>query len=339
MPRQRLHGGTQMRLKEAIFLLDITGVCPQEVNEVIYGWGQYSDNINSLRPSSEKDKIDYLANLVVTSFAATGCAPLGKIEVVGHADKDFHGENFEKSVSNERALTVAAALSAAIIKLWKERESTLGHFKKGAIAFDPPPHGVGATQPDKDGANDRTKNRRVEVKLSPRGAPIPPPPPDPDTETAQRVSRCVELLGKRSMPGGPVQTQRVRCMFNKLKSNPNVNDRFVDGDLTIVQIRGKLVNGLQDINRNYGNLTAEEREVFWQRAKPVILNVPGFSQTASDDDVIREMDRLDRRILKAIGFIDAHLGINGIASDATKVILNDEISKLQGDPNSIYSCK
>ena len=51
------------------------------------------------------------------------------------------------------------------------------------------------------------------------------------------------------------------------------------------------------------------------------------------------MDQLDQRILKAIGFIDAHLGINGIASDATKVELNDEIEKLQNDPNSIYSCK
>jgi hypothetical protein len=52
----------------------------------------------------------------------------------------------------------------------------------------------------------------------------------------------------------------------------------------------------------------EEREVFWQQAKPVILNVPEFAQTASEDD-------------------------------ATKVILNNEIEKLQNDPNSIYSCK
>jgi hypothetical protein len=64
------------------------------------------------------------------------------------------------------------------------------------------------------------------------------------------------------MPSGSVQTQRVQCIFNKLKSNPSVNDRFVDGDLTLVRIRGKLVNGLQDINRDYGKLTEEEREVF-----------------------------------------------------------------------------
>jgi hypothetical protein len=34
-----------------------------------------------------------------------------------------------------------------------------------------------------------------------------------------------------------------------------------------------------------------------------------------------------------------HLGINGISSDATQVILNNEIEKLQNHPNSIYSCK
>jgi hypothetical protein len=141
------------------------------------------------------------------------------------------------------------------------------------------------------------------------------------------------------MPSGQVQTSRVKCIFEKLRNNPNVKDRFVDGDLTIVRIRGQFVNGLQDINRNYGSLTEEEREVFFQKAKDVVLSERDFGKEATDDDVIQAADELDRRILKAIGFIDAHLGINGTASDNTKVLLNDEITRLQSNPDSIYSCQ
>jgi len=140
------------------------------------------------------------------------------------------------------------------------------------------------------------------------------------------------------MPNGQVQTNRVKCIFEKLRNNPKVKDRFVDGDLKLVRIRGKLVNGLQEINRNYGFLTQEEREVFFEKAKAVVLSSPAFGKDATDDEVIKGADELDRRILKAKGFLDAHLGINGIASDNTKIVLNDEIAKLQDDPNSIYSC-
>jgi hypothetical protein len=322
-----------LTLRQALFTLQATDtVSGLPVTEVIRGWGQYSDVL----PPTEQSKIDQLAELIVTSFASPRSTPLGKITIVGHADHDFHGAAFEKKVSDERALTVAASLGIALKKAALARGITTF---AGAIAFDPPPHGVGATQPAKDAARDRTKNRRVEIELSPRGAPIPPPPPDPKTETTQRLDRSLDVINRRGMPSGPVQTSRVKCIFEKLRNNPNVKDRFVDGDLTLVRIRGQLVNGLQDINRNYGFLTEEEREVFFEKAKAVVLSVRDFGKDATDDDVIRAADGLDRRILKARGFIDAHLGINGIASDGTKVLLNDEITRLQGDPDSIYSCK
>lgn len=265
--------------------------------------------------------------------------PLGQITIIGHADKDFHGPEFEQKVSNERATSAAAALSTAIINAFKARG--IGHLARGAIAFIPSPHGVGATEPDPVNvprAKDRTLNRRVTIHISQRGAPVPPPPPDPDAETKKRIRRAIDVLNKRGMPS-PAQTERVKCIFNKLATNPNVKDRFVDGDLTIVRIRGQFVNGLQDINRNYGFLTAEEREVFFSNASPIILSDPRFAQTASEDDVVSGMNGLDLRIQKAIGFIDAHLGINGTASDNTKVVLNDEIARSQKDQNSIYSCQ
>jgi hypothetical protein len=70
------------------------------------------------------------------------------------------------------------------------------------------------------------------------------------------------------MPSGPVQTQRVRCIFTKLKDNPNVTDKFVDGDVTIVHIGLNWVDGLQDINRNYGHVTDDEFKQFFATARP-----------------------------------------------------------------------
>ncbi len=326
-----------LSLRSALFMQAIGAGCPNQVDELITGWGQYKDTV-ALLPKEERDKIAKIAELVVTSFTTVGCVPLGQITIIGHADKDFHGVEFEKKVSDDRATSVAAALGKAIVDLFKSRN--IKRIPNGAIAFDP--KGVGATVPDPVNVprvTDRAKNRRVEIRIRPRGTPVPPPPPDPKTETAARLGKAVEILKRRAMPGGRVQTDRVRCIFDKLKDNPNVNDRFVDGDLNIVRVRGQLVNGLQDINRNYGFLTAQDREVFFSNAKPIVLSFPGFATTASDDVVIRAIDALDRRILKAIGFLDAHLGINGIASDNTKVVLNNEITRLQGDANSIYSCQ
>ena len=322
-------------LRQAFQIRTQIGVCPQPVHEIISGWGQYSDTIKTL-PFDEREKIFKLADLVVTSFSTNSCPPLGKIGVVGHADRDFHGAEFEMKVSNERATTVAAALAIAIKDLWNSRG--MGVFPFGAIAFDPPPHGVGTSEPAEGSAKDRTRNRRVDVTHDFRGSPTPNKP-DPTENIQPRLARCLQILEKRGMPAGPVQTDRVKCIFRKLKNNLQVDDQFVDGDLTIVRINGQFVNGLQDINRNYGFLSQQDFEQFFSNAKPIITAVTDFSLTASEDSTINAMNGLDVRIQKAIGFIDAHLGINGIASDNTKVRLNDFVSTQQQNQNSIYSCQ
>jgi hypothetical protein len=120
--------------KQALFALDVTGVCPQPVTEIIHGWSQYSDSVEKL-PIQERSKIKVLAELVVASFT-TNCQPLGQIVVIGHADHDVHGPKFEKKVSDERALSVSASLGKAITETWIERG--MGDFSRGAVAFDPP---------------------------------------------------------------------------------------------------------------------------------------------------------------------------------------------------------
>jgi len=74
-----------LNLGSALFAQTVTGSLAGPVREVIRGWDRHSDVL----PPSEQGKIDDLADLVVTSFGSTNTgAPLGRIAVVGHADKD-----------------------------------------------------------------------------------------------------------------------------------------------------------------------------------------------------------------------------------------------------------
>jgi hypothetical protein len=150
-----------------------SGSCLPQFEKTIYGWGQYKDEV-PLLPPAERDKINELANLVVDSFFVPGCAPLGKISIVGHADRDSHGAALEKRVSDARALSVAAELDRAIRALWTSHGT--GPLK--SVTYDPSPQGAGATVPDPSNVpviTDRKRNRRVVVTLNP-SVPLPPPP-------------------------------------------------------------------------------------------------------------------------------------------------------------------
>lgn len=146
--------------------------CVSQVERTIYGWGQYKDEV-ALLPSAERDKVNELANLVVSSFMIPGCPPLGTITIVGHADTDSHGPALEKRVSDARALSVAAELDKTMRALLVSR----GITSPGPISYDLSPQGVGAADPDPSNVpvvKDRRRNRRVVVTLRPTVPPLLP---------------------------------------------------------------------------------------------------------------------------------------------------------------------
>jgi hypothetical protein len=106
--------------QQAVFMQHSLGVCSIPVTEVIRGWGQYGEKVSAL-PWSETDKIDRLADLIVSSFARPDCEPFRQVTIVGHADKDWHGASFEIDVSFERARAVRDVLTAQVRKLWADR--------------------------------------------------------------------------------------------------------------------------------------------------------------------------------------------------------------------------
>ncbi|MEO7999351.1 MAG: hypothetical protein ABI852_18010 [Gemmatimonadaceae bacterium] len=291
-------------------------------------------------PASEKLKIAQIADLVVTSFTMTGCSPLGLLVVVGHADHDAKGAAFEQQVSDERATSVSAALATAMIDLWKARK--LGVFPSGSIKFEK--SGIGAKQPDIlniPNVRDRTLNRRVEIKVRLRGAPIPPK----DTfET--RVARFLKLLTTNKVDPDPrgKRTERAKCILGKILL-PGILDVFVDGTASNQQVGPHRVPGnLCSFSGKYDPPAISDADFAkFLGTVNVVLKGPGFGPTKSDAEILRGLSGLILMINEGIIKVERYITVNssdfGYVGDKTR---GNRLSSIFADhlkdPNSIYSC-
>jgi 8-amino-7-oxononanoate synthase len=319
--------------------------CLMDVDEVIRGWGQYQTFLqtNSAQlPRQERDKITTLADLVVTSFAKPGCSPLGQITIVGHADHDARGPEFEKKISSERATSVAVALAKAIMDLWKVRR--MPPFQKGAVAFLPRPKGVGATRPDPFNVpvvKNRELNRRVEIGIRPRGAPVPPP----DTCEA-RVTRFLKLLGTRLVDPDPTgkRTVRARCILRKI-CRQGVLDLFVNGLASNETIGGRFIGEkLVSWTGNYDPPPLSRADFLkFLGTVSSILKGPGFAPRQSDDQILKGLSQLILMINEGIVGVERYITLNssdfGYTGDRTRgTRLSSIFADHLEDENSIYSC-
>jgi len=327
-------------LARALFM-QATGVCPAGVDEIIRGWGQYKDRVDLL-PGPEQNKIEQIAELIVTSFITEGCIPLGQIAIVGHADKDFHGPDFEKKVSVERATSVAATLASAIIAGFKKHG--IGHLAKGAIAFIPSPTGVGATQPDAANiphVKDRTLNRRVEIHVRQRGAPVPPP----DT-FERRIARFLDLLKTKKVDPDPSgkRTGRARCILSKIL-RPGILDLFVDGTAANDTVGTQRVNGnLCSFQGKYDPPPISSADLAkFTSTVSLVLKGPGFAPKVSDDKILKGLSGLIFMINEGIIRVERYITLNssdfGYTGDKTRgTRLSSIFADHLDDENSIYSC-
>jgi hypothetical protein len=315
--------------------------CPPEVDEIIRGWGQYKDRVELL-PQPEQDKIGKIADLIVTSFVTPGCVPLGQITIIGHADHDFHGEAFEKKVSVERATSVAAALSTAIIKGFKAHH--IEHLAQGAIAFIPSPTGVGATKPDPANVphvRDRTLNRRVEIHVRHRGAPTPPP----DTFDA-RVERFLKLLAANKVDPDPSgkRTERAKCILGKIR-RPGVLEVFVDGTAANETVGPHHVGGnLCSFQGKYDPPPISNTDLAkFLGTVSTVLKGPGFAPTVPDAKILSGLSALIFVINEGIIRVERYITLNssdfGYVGDKTRgTRLSSIFADHLNDENSIYSC-
>jgi carboxypeptidase C (cathepsin A)/phosphatidylserine/phosphatidylglycerophosphate/cardiolipin synthase-like enzyme/V8-like Glu-specific endopeptidase/subtilisin family serine protease len=236
---------------------------PVPQSAVIYGWGQYRDDVAGL-PKTEQAKIDKLADLVVKSFSQTSSQALGQISVVGHADQDIHGASFEKKISDDRAKAVAAALDSAIQKKWSA--SGTGPYLSDSIVFDPPPAGQGATQPDPANipvVKNRELNRRVVITIGPRNKRTTQYLYWPDAATSGAASGLVNPPQTGWNAGETIVADTETAGHQQAASDSSERTRY-DQEVLVGKIRRIPVTGLsqgnQDPDRNPAAVeTAEGR--------------------------------------------------------------------------------
>jgi hypothetical protein len=259
--------------------------------------------------------------VIVTSFITPGSMPLGKLTIIGHADKDFHGPAFEQKVSLQRAADVQNALAAAIIAGFKKHG--IGHLARGAIAFIPSPTGVGATQPDVANiphVKDRTLNRRVEIHVNTRGAPVPPM----DT-FERRIARVLDLLKTNKVDPDPSgrRTDRARCILNKML-RPGVLNLFVDGTAANETVGTQRVSGnLCSFQGTYDPPQISDTDLAkFLGTISVVLKGPGFAPAIPDTKILSGLSGLIFMINEGIIRVERYIALNssdfGYTGDKTR---------------------
>jgi hypothetical protein len=338
-----------LKIYQAKVLMEKAGSCGFPVSEVVFGWRRHSDDVSSL-PKGERDKLDHLASLIVDSYAQSDCAPYREVEVAGHADKDWQGRGniplgkstpFEDSVSHDRAVAVDEYLKKVVPDLWKKR--SMGPIPPGGIAhvdvswwgstrlIAPPYH---------------EQNRRVEVTITPQGAPIPPPSNDSFSKRVRRAAKLIES-GRKVTPDTGWQTKRAYMLLQQLLK-PNANDKAVDGEKSNEVINGKralnergMPTALCGFPGNWDppELSGVDFDKFFFHIMP-ILQGPGWAPTVSDDTVLQVLGAVQTRISEGINLTDEYIAHNksdfGYTGDRTRTKLQNEYVRRMKDENDIY---
>lgn len=341
-------------LTNSVYAQESEVSCPSPKPVKIEKWGQYGSAI----PPGQEATINKLADLIVSSFAQSICPPFRKVEIVGHADKDWQGEKKEMDVSFKRAMTVQQALTATVRKLWSDRK--MGSPPRGGVGWET--RGQGAKNMIAPPYS--IANRRVVVTLVRSSLPVPPLPPQNDT-MEKRVERLLKLLQtRRVIPDSTgTRTNRAKCLLPKLL-NPAVIDVFVDGGVANQTINGmtpkfheclipgRNVGWLGNYDGNKKPMPNSEFMKFLGTLRP-ILQGAGFGPTQSDDHVLQVLGQMILRIDEGITMVDGYIArmslmsdpivqklfkIDGFAGDVARKKLQKLYRDHLHDENNIYSC-
>lgn len=334
-----------LTIEHAVFMNGLGQSSTQAVETVIYGWGQYKDQV-SLLPRAEQDKIDHLADLIVSSFAQSALPPYRSVMIVGHADKDWHGTGLEDTVAGNRAEAVEEALTNKVLDLWDDRN------------MGPPPPGGVEWQTSSKGAEEmiappyHSQNRRVVVRLI-RSGPIRPVVPAVNN-LRKRIERALKLLDTIGLKPDATgrRTARIRCILQKImppendpdKKPANVLDLFVDGKASNETINGFRVGfWLVSWAGNYDPPPVSNSDLLkFTGTVESILRTSGCAPAATDDTVLKTLSALSYMITHGIVRIQRYITHNatsfGYTGDHTRNKLNSLIADHLNDTTSIYSC-
>ena len=150
---------------------------------------------------------------------------------------------------------------------------------------------------------------------------------DPASLT-QRVARARALLEPGTLQTlgaslGDEPRRRLDCLL-ALLVKPGVDDRYINGEAYEVKA-GVRERSPSEFNR------------LFRHAKSELLG-EWFGSDRSDEEIVRQLQLLDRRIASGVAFIRLHVGTSEGFPDPAKRQIFLWISERQRDPNSVYTC-
>jgi outer membrane protein OmpA-like peptidoglycan-associated protein len=273
---------------------------------------RYGTDVSALPPAVQQGMKNFATGLVGAVIAGQSV----DVTVIGHADFDAQGSDFEIDVSRQRAAGAESALEtffnqASDVANLSAQSRRLVTFVSIGVGTQRPvvPHPLNE--------DDRKANRRVEFVFNTTAL----PPPDP----LATFQSCVRVLATAS-PAGPAR--RMTCVCNKLlqPSPPFVKSYFYD------------FQAAQQARAGAGAMsqfTPEQMTAFYRNfmhfARQEIQKFSGSSDADLRAGLIQIDDVIGRNLNDFLS--QAELGAgpfeHGVSVD---------IVKSMQDPNHTYSC-
>jgi outer membrane protein OmpA-like peptidoglycan-associated protein len=296
-------------------------VVPKEVT--VFRFPQHSAEINAL-PPEEKAKMDALATEIADSFTR-GKVPIVAFFIIGHADRDQRGRDFEMQVSVKRAEAAQAWLVAQAKARVQQRGGNPAEVDMADFSLNA--QGASNLYTQATTLPEREMNRRVVVKYATLE-------PDPLTDAlgfAPNLARARLLITTQPQTDA---TRRVICALDKL-ANPATDDTYFEwgslrqvagglGGLTDEQVLALARSIIMSLRRHIANNN--------NYGVPNIFGVP----YAPDDIVVQNLLNWEQNVRHTKNMLVAAHGQAPVGKIHQSV--GRYIARNEDNPNSILSC-
>ena len=254
--------------------------------------------------------------LAAAASIATGERML-QVLVVGHADFDAKGREFELEVSNDRARAARDAIYSAFEAA--ANQMALSDAKVRLISIEWQGRGTSAALygPDQP-MSLRIKNRRVEVSWAPVDVIRP--------STSVSTARCAQIItAARISPG---RKARIACACNMLRDNIRAGDDYYNFQAFQLALGP----------RNGRDLSQEQLNEVFRRAKNHYrsdVDNAHRSQPTDDEAFAAALVQVDFLV---IFNVDLFVKQTAVAPQLHDRVIIGDIGKKELDTSHIYSC-
>lgn len=249
------------------------------------------------------------AEVYVHSRATTQSRALGDaVQRELAADRACYCATTQRDLAVLHPETLGAATPACMVECGYDADVASGSphaldrlgasIARGVRAF------LGATTSHAQGLGDRAPS------LHSRGLAV---------ELEAAIQACTPVINGSGFPQR--QINRLNCLMQKIR-DPNVDDRYI--------------NGFDSLLRTLGPRLTEEQ--FNTVVGQMHVRQDVIDAATRGDDIRTDMDLLDQRIMRGIGYLHMMRETQGGVLAEALLQLNDWVAARQHDQNSVYYC-